>query len=123
MLAGLQELPANVVVTIGACVAPTEIGPLPDHIRVEQFISQELLLPECDLVVSHGGSGSLMGAFARGLPSVLLSSARTGRQRAAEDSTQLALWRPMVGIVPQLSDAGGDAGDARFHHRGPLDRL
>ncbi|WP_030980256.1 nucleotide disphospho-sugar-binding domain-containing protein [Streptomyces sp. NRRL S-1824] len=68
MLAGLQ----SVVVTIGACVAPTEIGPLPDHIRVEQFISQELILPECDLVVSHGGSGSLMGAFARGLPSVLL---------------------------------------------------
>ncbi|MFE4652268.1 glycosyltransferase [Streptomyces sp. NPDC056707] len=66
MLAGFQELPANVVVTIGACVAPTGIEPLPDHIRVEQFISQELLLPKRDPVVSHGGSGSLMGAFAQG---------------------------------------------------------
>ncbi|MFD4230452.1 glycosyltransferase [Streptomyces sp. NPDC058545] len=45
---------------------------MPDHIRVEQFISQELLPPKCDPVVSHGGSGSLMRAFARGLPSVLL---------------------------------------------------
>ena len=29
------------------------------------------MLPRCGLVVSHGGSGSLMGALAHGLPSVL----------------------------------------------------
>jgi UDP:flavonoid glycosyltransferase YjiC (YdhE family) len=72
VLAGLQELPVNVVVTVGEHVDPAELGPLPDHIRVEQFVPQELLLPRCDLVVSHGGSGSLMGALAHGLPSVLL---------------------------------------------------
>ena len=72
VLAGLRELPVNVVVTVGDQVEPAELGPLPDHIRVEQFIPQELLLPQCDLVVSHGGSGSLMGTLAHGLPSVLL---------------------------------------------------
>jgi UDP:flavonoid glycosyltransferase YjiC (YdhE family) len=30
------------------------------------------VLPRCDLVISHGGSGSVMGALAHGLPSVLL---------------------------------------------------
>ena len=29
------------------------------------------MLPRCGLVVSHGGSGSLMGALEHGLPSVL----------------------------------------------------
>ncbi|MFJ7948993.1 glycosyltransferase [Streptomyces sp. NPDC096354] len=72
VLVGLWELPVNVVVTVGERVDPAELGPLPDHVRVEQFVPQELLLPQCDLVVSHGGSGSLMGALAHGLPSVLI---------------------------------------------------
>ncbi|MER5863392.1 glycosyltransferase [Kitasatospora sp. NPDC002040] len=71
VLAGLQELPVNVVVTVGERVDPADLGPLPDHVRVEKFVPQELLLPQCDLVVSHGGSGTLMGALAHGLPSVL----------------------------------------------------
>jgi UDP:flavonoid glycosyltransferase YjiC (YdhE family) len=30
------------------------------------------VLPHCDVVVSHGGSGSVIGALAHGLPSVLI---------------------------------------------------
>ena len=33
---------------------------------------QAALLPHCDLVVSHAGSGSVLGALAHGLPMVLL---------------------------------------------------
>ena len=33
---------------------------------------QASLLPHCDLVVSHGGSGSVLGALSHGLPSVLI---------------------------------------------------
>ena len=40
--------------------------------RVERFVAQDEVLSEVDLVVSHGGSGSLMAALAHGLPSVLL---------------------------------------------------
>jgi UDP:flavonoid glycosyltransferase YjiC (YdhE family) len=71
VLAGLRERPVNVVVTVGESVDPAELGPLPGHVRVEQFTPQELLLPRCDLVVSHAGSGTVMGALAHGLPSVL----------------------------------------------------
>ncbi|MDH6128771.1 glycosyltransferase [Kitasatospora sp. GP82] len=72
VLTGLRELPVNVVVTVGDRVDPAELGPLPDRVRVEKFVPQELLLPQCDLVISHGGSGSLVGTLAHGLPSVLL---------------------------------------------------
>jgi UDP:flavonoid glycosyltransferase YjiC (YdhE family) len=72
VLAGLTQLSANVVVTVGARRDPADLGPVPDHVRIERFVPQEELLPQCDLVVSHGGSGSVLGALAHGLPSVLL---------------------------------------------------
>ncbi|QMU76339.1 glycosyltransferase family 1 protein [Streptacidiphilus sp. PB12-B1b] len=72
VLAGLRQLPADVVMTVGAGIDPAEFGPQPDHVRIERFIPQDEILPRCDLVVSHGGSGSLAGALAHGLPSVLL---------------------------------------------------
>jgi len=72
VLAGLREVSANVIVTVGERNDPAVLGPQPGHIRVERFIPQNEVLPYCDLVVSHGGSGSVIGALAHGLPSVLL---------------------------------------------------
>ncbi|WP_441248307.1 glycosyltransferase [Kitasatospora sp. McL0602] len=72
VLTGLQGLAANVVATVGSQVDPAVFGPLPPNVRVEHFVPQDQLLPQCSLVVSHGGSGSLLGTLAHGLPSVLL---------------------------------------------------
>jgi UDP:flavonoid glycosyltransferase YjiC (YdhE family) len=72
VVAGLRQLPINVVVTVGHGIDPIELGPQPANVRVEQYIPQAALLPHCDLVVSHAGSGSVIGALAYGLPSVLL---------------------------------------------------
>jgi UDP:flavonoid glycosyltransferase YjiC (YdhE family) len=71
LLAGLAGVPAKVLVTVGRGVEPDELGTQPAHIRVEQYVDQAGVLPRCALVVSHGGSGSLMGALAHGIPSVL----------------------------------------------------
>ena len=59
------------LVTVGRGIEPDELGTQPAHIRVEQYVDQAGVLPQCALVVSHGGSGSLMGALAHGVPSVL----------------------------------------------------
>ena len=72
VLAGLAELPAQVVVTIGGRLDPAELGPQPPNVRVERFRVQAALMPICDLVVCHGGSGSVIGALAYGLPLVVL---------------------------------------------------
>ncbi len=71
-LAGLRELPLNVIVTVGRELDPALFGPQPAHIRIVRYIPQAALLPHCAAVVSHGGSGSVMGALAHGLPMVLL---------------------------------------------------
>ena len=36
--------------------------------RVRRFVPQAELLPHCTAVVTHGGSGSMLGALAHGLP-------------------------------------------------------
>jgi UDP:flavonoid glycosyltransferase YjiC (YdhE family) len=72
VLAGLREAPVRVIATLGEHIDPSAVGPQPSDVRIERFIPQALLLPRCDLVISHGGSGSLMGALAHGLPSVLM---------------------------------------------------
>jgi UDP:flavonoid glycosyltransferase YjiC (YdhE family) len=71
-LAGLRELPLDVVVTVGRQLDPQVLGPQPSNVDVRGYIPQSALLPHCDLVVSHAGSGSIVGALAHGLPMVLL---------------------------------------------------
>lgn len=71
ILSGLRELPVNLVVTVGRDLDPLELGPQPANVHVERFIPQSVVLPHCDLVVSHGGSGSVVGALAHGLPMLL----------------------------------------------------
>ncbi|MGH2409371.1 MAG: glycosyltransferase, partial [Chloroflexota bacterium] len=72
VLAGLRDLPINLVVTVGRHIDPEEFGPQPNNIYIERYIPQSQILPRCDVVVSHGGSGSVLGALAQGLPMVLL---------------------------------------------------
>ncbi len=72
VLAGLRDLPVNVVVTVGRHIDPMEFGLQPANVYIGRYIAQEATLPHCRLVVSHGGSGSVIGALAYGLPSVLI---------------------------------------------------
>ena len=69
---GLCELHIELIVTVGRYVDPARFGPQPDHVHIEHYIPQAELLPVCDLVVNHGGSGSVIGALAHGLPMVVL---------------------------------------------------
>ena len=72
VLAGLRDLPINVIATVGRQIDPVTFGPQPANIRIERYIAQSLVLPQCDAIVSHGGSGSVFGSLAHGLPSVMI---------------------------------------------------
>jgi UDP:flavonoid glycosyltransferase YjiC (YdhE family) len=69
---GVRDLPVNVVATVGRELDPEVLGGQPPHVHVERYIPQAQLLPRCSLVVSHGGSGSVIGALAHGLPMVVI---------------------------------------------------
>lgn len=74
-IAGLRELPFNLVVTSGPAADPARLGPQPPHVLVEPYIPHALLLPHCRLVVSHGGAGIMLNTLAHGLPQLILPQA------------------------------------------------
>jgi UDP:flavonoid glycosyltransferase YjiC (YdhE family) len=83
VLTALRELPIQLVVTVGHSIDPAELGPQPSTVHSARYIPQSQVLPYCDLVVSHGGSGSVIGALAHGLPSVLIPMGADQPQNAA----------------------------------------
>ena len=72
LLDGLRDEALNVVVTVGTQNDPAALGLQPSNIHVHQYIPQELLLPHCAAVVTHGGAGSMLGALAFGLPLLIV---------------------------------------------------
>jgi UDP:flavonoid glycosyltransferase YjiC (YdhE family) len=83
VLAGVRDWPGDVVMTVGEDLDPTELGPQPDHIHLHGFTAQAAVLPHVSLVVSHGGSGSVLGALAHGLPMVILAMGADQPRNAA----------------------------------------
>ena len=71
-LAALRELDVRVLVTVGPHADPAVLGEQPDHIRVERYVPQTQVLPECDVIVSHAGSGTSLATLALGLPQLCL---------------------------------------------------
>lgn len=72
ILEGLREEPLNLILTVGRNQDPAQFGRQPAHVHIERFVPQALLLPRCDLVVTHGGFGTVTAALANGLPLVLI---------------------------------------------------
>src|SRR5947208_3407818 len=49
---------------------------------IERYIPQSLLLPICSLVITHGGSDTIMDALSMGLPMVIIPIAADQPQNA-----------------------------------------
>jgi len=75
VLAALSALDVEVLVTTGAQNDPAELGTVPANATIETYLPQSEVLPRCALVVTHAGSGSLLGALAHGLPLLALPHA------------------------------------------------
>jgi UDP:flavonoid glycosyltransferase YjiC (YdhE family) len=120
LLAGLADLDADVVVTVGRDLDPAVFGPAPDHVRVERFLPQDEVLAATDLVVSHGGSGSLMAALAHGLPSVLLplgADQPHNAQRARELGVATAIDAATATVADITRGVGSALGDGAMVER------
>jgi len=116
-IAGLRELPVNLVVTVGPDVAPDRFGSQPPHVLVERYLPHALLLPRCDLVVSQGGAGILLGTLAHGLPQLVLpQGADQFDNGAAAQRAGVALMLDDSVVTPlAITEAVGQLlGDPRY---------
>ncbi|MGN9913875.1 glycosyltransferase [Phytohabitans sp. LJ34] len=101
-LAGLRDLDLQVVVTVGQDGDPDRLGPQPSTVLVERYVPQALLLPHCRLVVSHGGAGTMFGAFAHGLPQLILpQGADQFLNAAAAAAAGAAIVLPPGTVTPE----------------------
>jgi UDP:flavonoid glycosyltransferase YjiC (YdhE family) len=75
ILAALADDPGDVLATVGTALEPGALGPVPPNARVERYVPQADVLPDCAAVVHHAGAGTMFGALAHGLPQVALPQA------------------------------------------------
>ncbi|WP_148614180.1 glycosyltransferase [Nocardioides rubriscoriae] len=74
-VAATAALPVRVLVALGPGGDASALGEVPAHVRVEQWVHQPQVLEHAAVVVSHGGSGTFLGALAQGLPQLCLPQA------------------------------------------------
>jgi UDP:flavonoid glycosyltransferase YjiC (YdhE family) len=91
----LENLDVNVIVTTGPAVNPDQL-PGTANARVIRFSPHDDLVPFCDLVICHGGHGTLMRPLLLGVPVLCLPMGRdhpdNGR-RLAERGAGLMISR------------------------------
>jgi UDP:flavonoid glycosyltransferase YjiC (YdhE family) len=66
------RLGGTVVVTVGCDGDLQALAELGRHVHLQRFVDQAAVLRHCDMVVSHGGAGTVLGAAWQGLPHLVL---------------------------------------------------
>jgi UDP:flavonoid glycosyltransferase YjiC (YdhE family) len=70
-LDAVAALPIRVLLTIGAELSIEALGDVPPNVHVERFVPQDDVLPHAAAALCHGGSGTVLGALAAGVPLVV----------------------------------------------------
>ena len=118
----LADVHARVLVTVGPRADPAILDPHSSNVRVDRYVPQTLVFPRCDLVISHGGSGTVLAAFGHGLPQVCLpqgadqflnaaavASAGAGLSLMTEEATTEAVRQAATRVLgdPAFAEAAG----------------
>lgn len=72
LLTELVSEDIELVVTVSELHDPAALGELPPRVHVEQWLPLAAILPRCDAVLCHAGSGTTLAALTAGLPLVLV---------------------------------------------------
>lgn len=75
ILRAIGQLPVQAIVTTSTAVSHHALDP-PPNVRLETHVPHAALLGSCDLVVTHGGLGTVAAALTHGVPLVCQPVAR-----------------------------------------------
>ncbi len=117
VLEGLARFELEPLVTVGPGNDPELLGPQPPHVHVERFVPQAQVLPAMDLVVTHGGAGTMLGAFACGLPLLVLPQGAdqfANAERVVAAGAGLALTPAELSADAVASGVGALLSEARY---------
>jgi UDP:flavonoid glycosyltransferase YjiC (YdhE family) len=71
-LDAVADLPVRALLTTGRGLEPGVLGAIPANVHVEEWVPQRDVLPRVAALVCHGGSGTLLGGLAAGVPLVIV---------------------------------------------------
>jgi hypothetical protein len=94
VLDALKDLDARILVTMGPSTRPEELGVVSKNVHVEAWVEQADVLNVAALVICHGGSGTVFGALAAGVPLVvapMFADQPTNAKLVADAGAGLAL--------------------------------
>ena len=119
ILAGLRDEDVNLLLAVGRDQDPQRFGPQPPNVRIERYLPHASLLPHCDVVVTHGGYGSIMACIVAGVPMVVIPLAGGDQVGNADRCAALEIAR-VVAADQRTTDAIRAAarevlGDPRYH--------
>jgi UDP:flavonoid glycosyltransferase YjiC (YdhE family) len=97
-LTALEIWDGVVVATTGRQLDLDELGPIPSNIVVAEFVPQAAVIERAELLVSHSGSGTMLGGLVHGVPQVALPRGTDQPQNAA------LLARAGAGVVVAPED-------------------
>jgi UDP:flavonoid glycosyltransferase YjiC (YdhE family) len=69
---GLAGEPVDAIVAIGRDQDASRFGSRATNVRLEAYVPQALVLPRCDVLVTHGGFNSVKEALSAGVPMVVV---------------------------------------------------
>jgi UDP:flavonoid glycosyltransferase YjiC (YdhE family) len=64
----IGALDVDAVLTVGPSLDPATVAGAPPNLRVERYVPQRSVLARASALVSHAGSGAVLGAAAAGVP-------------------------------------------------------
>lgn len=106
---GTAELDADVVLAAGGVDLAAMAGPLPERVRVVDFVPLSALLPRCDALVHHAGMNSMFTSIAARVPQVALPADGGGDPKI----NAMVLARRGAGIaVPRERTSAEEVGKA-----------
>lgn len=101
-LQAVADLPIRVFLTTGKPIDADLLGPVPANTKVRTFVPQDQVFPKASAVIHHGGSGTLLGCLAAGLPMVvtpLFADQPTNAKIVEEAGAGLAVLDPTPGKI------------------------
>jgi UDP:flavonoid glycosyltransferase YjiC (YdhE family) len=116
----LGALPVTAVVALGSDAALAEwTGLRPDNVRLASFVQQRLLLPSCDLFITHAGFGSVRETLTAGVPTVALpqrADQPANAQRLADLGFGIMLGRDEVDTAMLTAACRRVLEDSSYRH-------
>jgi hypothetical protein len=114
-IAAVADLPVRALLTTGRGFDVEKLGAIPANLRVEAWVLQAEVFPHTAVLVCHGGSGTVLGGLAAGIPQVVVpfgADQPNNAQSMAAIGAGLALTKPDAAALRAAIQRVLD--DARF---------